>query len=105
MRNEEIYEELEGTTNGEVEQKLASIYITSERLKDWIGGTKEGKAINQQIMLKYERGFEAFERCSPTDVEGLQKARMEIEVALAIKSMFTAIYNEGAIAEERLKQD
>ena len=104
MSNQEIYEGIEQLAASHEEADLIARYITSEKLKDWITLTKEGQAINSRIMSLYDKAHQAFEECHPTDIEGLQKARIDIQVSKSIYEIFSSIFEEGRNAEHRLNE-
>lgn len=98
----ETFEALEGTASNQEELELITRFITSEKLRVWVKDTKEGQAVNAIIMNRHEKAIAKFTSCSPTDIEGLQAARIDVEVAKGIYEIFNTIFQDGDMAEKIL---
>jgi len=95
-------EELAALNLTKDEHEIASLVIDSEALKRWLISTREGKAIDREVKYRYSLALKKFEDCKATDIEAMQEAKMELEVAKKIFSIFSAIFTDGDRAEEIL---
>lgn len=102
MSNGYFEEEIDSLGLNQQEQSLAYKFVNSEKLKDWLLRSREGQAVNQEVQTMYARALQDFENCEMHDVEGMQKARLELEVSKRLYGVFSAIFQDGEQAEKIL---
>ncbi len=102
MEQQESFDTLEELAVGDREIVLTSAFITSEKLRTWLTTTKEGKAMSAELMTMQSQAFDLFEQSKPTDAEGLQEARMQLEVSKKVFEFFNGIFQDGEIARKQL---
>lgn len=102
MEQQESFDTLEDLAVGDREVALTSLYITSEKLRTWLTSTKEGKAMSAELVTMQSQAFDLFEQSKPTDIEGLQEARMQLEVSKKVFEFFNGIFQDGEIARKQL---
>lgn len=86
----------------EDEQPLYAMLVDSEKLKDWLLTTREGKAVDSEVKRRYEHAISKFVSCDLGDTEALNKAKIELEVSKQVYSIFSAIFQDGDQAEAML---
>ncbi|AUR96740.1 hypothetical protein NVP1232O_06 [Vibrio phage 1.232.O._10N.261.51.E11] len=102
MEQQESFDTLEDLATNDLEVMLTSKYITSEKLKTWLTSTKEGKAISGELVSMHEQAIDSFTNCDASNVEAMQKAKMDLELTKKVYEFFNGIFQDGEIARKQL---
>lgn len=98
-------DELNSLELNDQEKELAHKFVDSEKLKDWLLTTREGRAVDSEIKTMYALALQSFENCDMSDTKGMMDARLELEVAKRVYRVFNAVFQDGEQAEKVLTSE
>ena len=101
----EVYEELTATARNDRERNLINMYVKGEKLRNWLITSKEGQAINEEIQYIYAKALDEFASCSPTDIESINAAKLDLTVAKKIFEIFNGVFQDADNAERELTEE